>query len=105
MDDPPVFDVSKIDIWKIRMSFHLKALALHVYLTATKKSYLDNSKHIDANAHALDALNHSLSKEYLNMISHCDSAFAAWNILTSPELQTQINEEQKSSEEESDQML
>jgi len=32
------------------MSFHLKALGLHVYLTATKKSYLGNSKHIDANA-------------------------------------------------------
>ena len=76
MDYPPMFDVSKIDIWKIRMSFHLKALGLHVYFTATKKSYLDNSKHIDANAQALDALKHSLSKEYLNIVSHCDSPFA-----------------------------
>ena len=58
--------------------------------------------HIEANAQSLKALRASLSKEYLNMVSHCDSAFAVWNILTSPELQTQINEE-KSSEEESDQ--
>ena len=31
---------------------------------------------IEANALALEALRKSLSKEYLNMISHCDSAFA-----------------------------
>jgi len=37
------------------------------------------------------------------MVSHCVSAFAVWNILTSPELQTQINEEETSSGEESDQ--
>ena len=78
-----MFDVSKIDIWKVRMSFHLKALGLHVYLAATKESCLGNSKHKKANAQALKALRKSLSKKYLNMVSHCDSAFAVWNTLTS----------------------
>ena len=85
------------------MSMYLKTLGLHVHLAATKKSYLDNSKYKKANAQALKALKESLSKEYLNMVSHCNSAFAVWNILTSPELQTPINEEEKSSGEESDQ--
>ena len=53
---PPMFDVSNIDMWKLRMSAYLKILGLHVYLTATKKSYLDNSKHIEANEQALEAL-------------------------------------------------
>jgi len=43
-------DVSNIDMWKVRMSMYLKTLGLHVFLTATKKSYLGNSKHIEANA-------------------------------------------------------
>ena len=47
---PPLYDVSNIDMWKFKMSAYLKALGLHVYLTATKKSYLGNSKHIEANA-------------------------------------------------------
>ena len=47
---PPMFDISNIDIWKLSMSAYFKALGLHVYLAATKKSYLDNSKHIVANA-------------------------------------------------------
>ena len=103
MDYPPMFNISKIDIWKVRMCAHLKALGLHVYLVAIKKSYLGNSKHKKANAQDLKALKKSLSKEYLNIISHCGSAFAMWNILTSPELQTPINEKEKSSREESDQ--
>ena len=45
----------------------------------------------------------NLSKQYLSMISHCDSAFAVWNILTSLELQTTINVEKESSGEESEQ--
>jgi len=32
------------------MSAYLKALGLHVYLVTTKKSYLGNNKHIEANA-------------------------------------------------------
>ena len=61
----PMFDVSNIDMWKLRMSMYLKTLELHVFLTATKKSYLYNSKHIEANAQALEALRSTLSKEYL----------------------------------------
>ena len=72
---PSMFDVSNIDVWKIRMSAYLKALGLHVFLAATKKSYLGNSKHIEANAQALEALRCTLSKEYLYMFSHCDFAF------------------------------
>ena len=61
------------------MCAHLKTLGLHVYLAATKESYLSNSKHKKANAQALKAFRKSLSKEYLNMVSHCDSAFIVWN--------------------------
>ena len=81
---------------------YLKTLGLHVFLTATKKSYLSNSKHIEANAQALKALRITLSKEYLCMISHCDSVFAVWNTLTSSELQTPNIMEKESSEEESE---
>ena len=62
---------------------YLKTLGMHVHLVATKKSYLGNSKHIEANAQALVALRNTLSKEYFSMVSHCDSAFAVWNTLTS----------------------
>ena len=81
------------------MSWHLKAICWKVYLAITKESYLSNSKHLEANAQALEALRKSLSKEYLNMISHCESAFAVWNILTSPELQTSNIVEKESSGE------
>ena len=37
------------------------------------------------------------------MVSHCDSAFAVWNTLTSLELQTIINVEKESSGGESNQ--
>ena len=53
---PPMFDVSSIDMWKFKMSMCLKTLEMHDYLAATKKSYFDNSKHIEANAQALEAL-------------------------------------------------
>ena len=58
------------------MSTYLKALGLHVYLVTIKKIYFGNVKYIKANAQALDALKHSLSKDYLSIVSHCDSAFA-----------------------------
>ena len=48
----------------------LKTLGLHVFLTATKKTYLGNSKHIEANAQALTALRSSLIKDYISMVSH-----------------------------------
>ena len=41
-----------------------------------KKSYVDNGKHLEANAQDIDALKHTLNKEHLALISHCDSAFA-----------------------------
>ena len=85
---PPMFDVSNIDMWKHRMSMYLKILGLHVFLAATNKFYLVNSKHIEANAQALEALRCTLNKEYLMLVSHCDSAFTVWNTLISPKLQT-----------------
>ena len=71
MDVPPMFDISKLDIWKVLMSCHLKALGLHVYLAITKESYPNDSKHIEANAIALKALRASLHKDYLHVFSHC----------------------------------
>ena len=73
------------------MSCHLKAIGYKVYLAITKESYLSDSKHIEVNALALKALRASLDKKYLHVFSHYDSAFAVWNILTSPELPTLIN--------------
>ena len=102
---PPMFDVSNIDVWKIRMSAYLKTIGLHVFLPATKKSYLGNSKHIEANTQALKALRCTRNKEYLCLVSHCDSAFAVWNTLTSPKLQTPNIVEKKSSEDESEQQF
>ena len=100
---PPMFDVSNIDMWKCRMSMYLKTLGLYVFLTATKKSYLSNSKHIEANAQALEALRCTLNKEYLCMVSHCDSAFVVWNTLTSLALQKTNHVEMESSGGESEQ--
>ena len=83
-----MYDVPNIDMWKFTMNMYLKTLGMHVYLATTNKSYHDNNKHIQANAQALEALKCTLSKEHLCMFSHCDSAFAVWNTLTSPALQT-----------------
>jgi len=85
---PPMFDVSNVDMWKFRMSAYLKTLGLNVYLATTRKFYVGNDKYIEANAQALDALKYTFSKEYLSMVSHCNSAFVVWNTLTSPKLQT-----------------
>ena len=93
---PLMYDTSNIDIWKVKMSMYLKTLGMHVYLATTKKSNLDNNKHIEANAQALEALRCTLSKEHLSIISYCDSAFAVWNTLTSPKLQTTKYVEEKS---------
>ena len=57
-----MFDVSNIDIWKIRMSAYLKALGLHVYLATTNKTYFGNAKYSEANAQTLDALKIHLAK-------------------------------------------
>ena len=85
------------------MSAYLKALRLHVYLTTTKKSYLDNDKYNEANTQALEKLRHTLSKDDLSIISHSDSAFTVWNTLTSPKVQTTHVLEKESSRDESDQ--
>ena len=79
---PPLSDVSNIDMWKFKISAYLKNLGLYVYLA--KKSYIGNDKYLEANTQAIDALKHTLSKEHISLISHCDSAFAVWNTLTSP---------------------
>ena len=60
---PPMFDVSNIDVWKLKMSIYLKTLGMLVYLATTKKSYLDNDKHIEPNAQALKALRPTLNKK------------------------------------------
>ena len=100
---PPTYDVSNIDMYKFKMSAYLKALGLHVYLVTTKKTYFGNDKYIEANAQAMEALRHTLSKKEFFIVSHCDSAFAVWNTLTSPEQQTTNNVERESSRDESDQ--
>ena len=99
---PPMFDTSNIVVWKARMSMYLKTLGMHVFLAATRKSYLGHSKHIEANAQALTALRSTLNKEYLSIVSHCDSAFAVWNMLTSPALQKTTHVGMESSEDESE---
>jgi len=57
-----MYDVSNINMWKFKMSAYLKALGLHVYLATIKKTYFGNDKYMEANAHALEAFRHTLSK-------------------------------------------
>ena len=85
------------------MSAYLKNLGLHVYLVTTKKSYFGNDKYLEANTQALHAVRQTLSKEYLSMISHCDSAFAVWNTLSSLKEQVSNNIEREPIVNESDQ--
>ena len=56
------------------MSVYLKAIGLHVCLTTTKKSYLDNDKYLEANTQVIETLKHTLRKEHFSLISH--SSFA-----------------------------
>ena len=76
---------------------------MHVYLFTTKKTYCGNDKYIEANAQALEALRRTLSKDYLSIVSQCDSIFAVWNTLTSSKFQTTNIVEKESSGEESEQ--
>ena len=99
---PPSFDPSNILVWKIRMSVYLQTLGYKVYLAITKESYLSDSKHIGANAQALEAIRSTLPKEYLMLASNFDSAFAVWNMLTTTttsKLQLPIQQEEESSGE------
>ena len=66
---------------------YLKTLGLHVYLAITKESFPNDSKHIETNAQALEAIRSTLNKDYLMLVSNFDSVFAVWNKLTSSELQ------------------
>ena len=53
-----MYDVSNIVMWKLKINAYLKTLGLHIYLATTKKSYIGNDKHIEANAQAIEALKH-----------------------------------------------
>ena len=68
-----MFDISRLDVWKVMISCYLKTLGLHVFLAATKKCYLGDRNHIGANAQALEAIRSTLSKEYLMHVSNLDS--------------------------------
>ena len=99
-----MFDIFRLDVWKVMMSCYLKTLGLHVFLTATKKCYLGNSNHIGANAQALEAIRSTLSKKHLMLVSNLDSAFAVWNKLTTTttsKLQLPIQPEESSGESDS----
>ena len=100
---PIMYDVSNIDIWKCKMSAYLKTLRLHVYLYITKKSYVDNGKYMKANAHAMDTLKHTLCKEHLSLVFHCDSVFEVWNTLISHKEQASNISERESIRGEFDQ--
>jgi len=80
---PPTFDILNIQVWKVKMSMFLKALGIHVYLATIKDSYINDSKYIEANAKALHVLKSTLNNDYLSRVSNIDSAFVAWNIITS----------------------
>ena len=68
-----MFDPSNIVVWKTKMSIYLQALGYKVHLAITKESYLSDSKHIEANALALEAIRSTLSKDYLLRVSNLDS--------------------------------
>ena len=78
---PPTFDILNIQTWKVKMSLYLKGLGIHVYLAATKDSYVNNSKYIEANSKATHALKSTLNDDYLCRVSNIDSAFVVWNTI------------------------
>ena len=80
---PPTFDILNVQIWKVKMSVYLKALGIHVYFATTRNDYCLNGKNIEANAKAIHALKSTLNDNYLSRVSNIDSAFVAWNIITS----------------------
>ena len=100
---PHMFYPSNILVWKTKMSVYLQALGYKVHLAITKESFLSDSKHIGANALALEAIRSTLPKEYLMHVSNLDSAFAVWNKLTTTttsKLQLPIQPEESSGESE-----
>ena len=86
------------------MAIYLQTLGYKVHIAITKVSFLSDSKHIGANAQALEAIRSTLSREHLLLVSNLDSAFAVWNILTTTttsKLQMQIQPEESSGESDS----
>jgi len=98
-----MFDDSNIGMWKFKISSYLKALGLHVYLAAIKKSYVDNGKYLEANAQTMDALKHTLCKKYIFLVSHCGFIFVVWNTLISHKKQASNISERESIGNESNQ--
>jgi len=80
---PPTFDILNIQTWKVKMSLYLKGLGIHVYLAATKDSYVSNSKYIEANSKAIHALKSTVNDDYLCRVANLDSAFVVWNTIVS----------------------
>ena len=77
------FLTSKFRRLRCPCTSNLKALGIHVYFAITKDSYCSNGKNFEANAKALHALKSTLNDEYLSRVANIDSAFVAWNTLTS----------------------
>ena len=46
-------------------------------------THLDDCASSSIDHDSMDALKHTLSKEHISLISHCDSAFVVWNTLIS----------------------
>ena len=69
-----MFDFSRHNFWKAKMSCHLKTLGHLVYQAITKESYPHDSKHRKANALALKTLRASLNEDLLPVFDHYDSA-------------------------------
>ena len=57
------------------MSMYLNTIGLHVFLAATKKSYLDNNKHIEANA------------QVRHLGAHLTKNICVWFLIVIPPLQ------------------
>ena len=58
-----MFDFSRHDFWKAKMSSHLKSLGHLVYQATTQESYPNASKYRKANALALKTLRASLNED------------------------------------------
>ena len=97
-----MFYFSRHDIWKAKMSSHLKTLGHKVYQVTTKEYNPNDCKHRKANALALKTLRASLNEDLLHVFAHYDSAFAIWSILTSPELSKIIEKMRRSRRDKSD---
>ena len=67
MDSPPIFDHFRLDAWKANMSSHLKSLGHLVYQATIQESFPNHSKHKNANALALEHLEHLL----MNIFYRC----------------------------------